>query len=164
MIKMTGSGRGPAPQYTASRTAGALLLSFAFLAPGMARAQPHEVQRDSYTLRSSTVVSTALSPSTAREHGIDRSPSRAVLNAVVLAGPGGTQPTTAADLAATVRSLTGVERKVEMKPARAANGDISYVGTYEFAPREVLQFELRARPMGSTTELSMSYSERMPGH
>ena len=51
-------------------------VSILALAP--AWGQSHEARSGAYTLRASTVASTMLSPESARQHGIERSPTRGV--------------------------------------------------------------------------------------
>lgn len=136
--------------------AGAILLATA-----QANAQPHQVVRDGYALRASTVVSTALDPQTARSHGIEREPGRGVLNVMVekATAPRENVP---AEVTAVARNLAGMEREVPMREARAPNGMVSYIGGYEFAPREVLDFIITARPRGHPDELSLEFRDRLP--
>lgn len=127
-----------------------------------AAAQPHQISRDGYTLRSSTVASTAIAPGTAREHGIEPSPSRGVLNVLVQRDASGASRNVAAEVRAVARNLAGMEREIPMKAARAPNGMVSYIGTYDFLPREVLVFVVTARPHDSRTELSLKFRDRLP--
>jgi hypothetical protein len=126
-------------------------------------AQPHESHDNGYTLRSSTVRSTTLDPATAKAHGITPAADRAVLNVVVQRqdGPaiGNNVP---AQVHATARNLTGLDREIPLRAATAPNGETSYVGTYDFASREVLDFRIRARPLDADTRLELRYRERMP--
>ena len=148
----------PARPIRPSRIA-ALLIATCVLA---AAAQPQEVSRDGYTLRSSTILSTAVAPRTAREHGIEPSPSRGVLNVVVQREGQAASGNLPAEVTAIARNLAGMERDIPMREAQAPNGWVSYVGTYEFAPREVLDFIVTARPQGSQTELSLKFRDRLP--
>ena len=127
-----------------------------------AAAQPQEVSRGDYVLRSSTVLSTTIDPVTAREHGIERSSSRGVLNVVVQRRGKAASGNVPAQVTAFARNLAGMEREVPMREAKAPNGWVSYIGTYEFAPREVLDFIVTARPRGSQTELSLKFRDRLP--
>lgn len=131
------------------------------LTAASAMAQPHQVVRDGYALRASTVVSTALDPATARSHGIDPAPDRGVLNVVV-------EKTTAArgnvsaKVSAVARNLAGMQREIPMREARSRNGMVSYVGAYDFAPREVLEFRIEAQPEGEAAELELEFRDRLP--
>lgn len=140
-----------------------LVLACVAVGSAGALAQPHEAHADGYTLRSSTVRSTAISTSTALAHGIEPARNRAILNVVVQrqGGPaiGNNVP---AAVQALVRNLAGMEREVPMRRAKAPNGEMSYVGTFDFASREVLDFRVRARPQGAERDIELVYRERMP--
>ncbi|MEO8654933.1 MAG: DUF4426 domain-containing protein [Ramlibacter sp.] len=125
-----------------------------------AAAQPREVTRGDLVLRSSTVSSERIDPATASRHGIEPSPNRAVLNVVVLRGR--KRETIPADVTAASRSLTGVRRRIDLKEVRE-NGRVSYVGSYEFLPKEVLDIEITAKPLrpDQSRPLKLSYRERM---
>lgn len=124
--------------------------------PGTALAQAHEKQIGAFTLRSSTVGSESLSPQSAREHGIERSPRRAILN-VTVTKDGQTIP---ARVSAVGRSLTGKNRDIGMRET-IANNYVSYTGSYEFTHGEVIDFTVTATPRGSETPLTLTYRERM---
>ena len=125
-------------------------------------AQSHEVERGGLVLRSSTVASDRISPEAARSYGINQSPDRAVLNVVLLTTQPGTPATLPALVSASMRSLTGRVTVIEMREVRE-NDRVSYMGTYVFAPREVLDFEVTAQPTGVTPQepLTLKYRERM---
>jgi len=83
-----------------------------------------------------------------------------VLNVVLLRGP--KRDTVAADVTAMSRNLAGVRRTIDLKEVRE-NDRVSYVGSYEFLPKEVLDFEITAKPLGpqEARPLTLSYQERM---
>lgn len=124
-----------------------------------AAGQPRSVTQDGYVLRASTVQSTAISAAAAKEHGIDPGPRTAVLN-VLVEGAGGKNMS--ADVTARARNLAGMQRDIPMREAKAPNGMLSYVGTFDFASREVVDLEVRAVPRGSSTALQLEFRERMP--
>lgn len=140
-----------------ARWALALLLAGTVLA---AAAQPREVRRGDLVLRSSTVASERIDAATAARHGIEPAANRAVLNVVLLRGP--KRDTVAADVTAMSRNLAGVRRTIDLKEVRE-NDRVSYVGSYEFLPTEVLDFEITAKPLGpqEARPLTLSYQERM---
>lgn len=139
----------------------ALALALSMLAPS-ASAQAHQVQRGDLVLRSSSVASDRIDATTAKRHGIEPSPRRAVLNVVVLSAGHGGRKTFPAQVSASTRSLAGVRQEIEMREVRE-NDRVSYVGSYQFAPREVLDFEIRAVPTASDRQspLTLRYRERM---
>lgn len=125
-----------------------------------ALAQAHEVAQHGYILRSSTVSSMNIDSRTARKHGIERSPTRGILNVTVLKRDAQRQHTVPATVSAHVRNLAGMEREISLTATRA-NGRVSYTGLYDFAPREVLDFTISARPEGSSRRLVLRYRDRM---
>ena len=139
------------------------LIAAAALLPALAFAQAHIQRHGGYTLRSSTVASTAIDPRTARKHGIEPAADRAVLNVLVQRGEGRRLRTVPAEVRASARNLAGMERDIRLREARADNGDISYVGTYTHAAHEVLDLTVHARPTGSNQQLSLRYRQRLPG-
>lgn len=148
------------PQIRASTrlriAAGLLLAISAFCAV----AQVHEARRGDFVLRSSTVASDRINPATAGKHGIEPSPTRGVLNVTVLRGRNGR--TVPAEVAASSVNLAGVRQDIEMREVRAG-GRVSYLGSYDFLPREVIDFEITARPLrpANSRPLSLKYRDRM---
>lgn len=137
-------------------SAGLFLATAAFCA----LAQVHEARRGDLVLRSSTVASDRINPATAGKHGIEPSPTRGVLNVTVLRGPDGR--TVPAEVAASSVNLAGIRQDIEMREVRA-DGRVSYVGSYDFLPREVIDFEITARPLrpANSRPLSLKYRDRM---
>ena len=127
-----------------------------------AAAQSHEVRVGDIVLRSSTVASDRIDPATASRHGIEPSPHRGVLNVVVLSDEGKAQKTLLAKVSAFTRNLAGVRTDIDLREVKE-NDRVSYMGTYEFAPREVLDFRIEARPAGIQMKepLTLEYRERM---
>jgi hypothetical protein len=125
-------------------------------------AQSHEVERGGVVLRSSSVASDRISPETARLHGINQSPDRAVINVVLLTDKPGMPATLPALVSVSTRSLSGDRTPIEMREVRA-NDRVSYMGSYVFSHREVLDFEVTAQPMGAPSQepLTLRYRERM---
>lgn len=147
---------GPAG-WLSSRFLPAMLLAAAAFA---AEAQPREARRGDLVLRSSTVASERIDAATAARHGIRPAANRAVLNVVLLRGP--KREPVAAEVTALARNLAGVRQKIEMREVRE-NRRVSYVGSYEFLPKEVLDIEITAKPLRpeEARPLTLSYRERM---
>lgn len=131
---------------------------FLLTATPLSWSQAHETQVGSYTLRTSTVSSEQLSASTARKHGIERSPLRGVLNVTIAKG----KETVPANVEVIARNLTGHIRPIVMKEA-IADGYVSYTGAYDFTHGEVLDFTIHAQPQGSKESLSLTFRDRMWG-
>jgi hypothetical protein len=125
-----------------------------------AAAQPLEVRRGDLVLRSSTVSSEQIASAAAARHGIEPASNRAVLNVVLMRGK--EQQTVPAEVTASIRNLAGVRQSVDMREVRE-NERVSYIGTYEFLPREVVDVEIQARPLrpAKSRPLTLSYRERM---
>lgn len=141
----------------------ALVAALALAASGLVAAQVHEVRQGQYLLRSTTVASDRIDPDTARRHGIEPSSGRAVLNVVLLKHVGQQgEATVPAQVEAVSRNLAGVRHEIELREVRE-NGRVSYVGSYEFLPREVFDFQVKALPKGTqdAPELALEYRERM---
>lgn len=122
--------------------------------------QAHTRQFGDYTLRASTVGTQNLSAETAREHGIERSPRRAVLNVTVLKKEAGVERTVPAKVQVYARNLAEHRRDIDMRET-VAGSFISYMGTYDFVHGETLDFTVSAQPEGSAKPLSMSFRDRM---
>jgi hypothetical protein len=125
-------------------------------------AQSHEVERGGVVLRSSSVASDRISPEIARLYGINQSPDRAVINVVLLTDQPGMEKTLPALVSVSTRSLSGDNTAIEMREVRV-NDRVSYMGSYVFSPREVLDFEVTAQPTGTPSQepLTLRYRERM---
>lgn len=143
-------------------TAGNCLLWFLAAGATPVLAQVHEVRQGQYLVRSSTVGSTQIDAATASRHGIKPAPDRALLNVVVLLpGDGRHQERNVpAKVSVTMRRPTGNVEPVEMREVRE-NSMVNYLGTYRFAPREIIHFEVHAQPQGSAEDIKLVYSDRM---
>lgn len=126
-------------------------------------AQSHETRQGDYRLRSSTVASDRISPAAAAQHGIEPAASRAVLNVLVLRRSSGAEESpVAATVTASMQNLAGVRRDIALREVNE-NGRVSYIGSYEFLPREVIDFEVTAVPEGAqpASLLKLGYQEQM---
>lgn len=124
-------------------------------------AQPQEVSRGGLTLRSSTVASGMIDQATADRHGIEQAPDVGVLNVVLARSETGRLQPIPAQVEATAWSLSGIRQEIEMREVRE-NGRVSYMGTYDFLPREVIDFRITAKPLDApSVSLSLAYRDRM---
>lgn len=142
------------PRFTAA-------LALAACAAG-SHAQSHETRQGDHLLRSSTVASDRIDPATAGQYGIEPAASRAVLNVLVLRRSGALDVPVAATVTASMQNLAGVRRDIALREV-SENGRVSYIGSYEFLPREVIDFEVTAVPQGAqpASPLKLSYREQM---
>jgi hypothetical protein len=132
----------------------------ALLCAAAAHAQPHQNTAHGYTLRASVVSSMDLAESTARKHGIDRSPVHGVLNVTLMKGEGSAAPTLPAQVEARITGLYGAHHSVQLNEERAL-GRVSYYGSFRHEPREVLDFEITARPQAGGPRVVLGFRERM---
>lgn len=123
-------------------------------------AQAHVETRGDYVLGAST-VSAANLPDTVREqHGIPVDPNTAVLNVTVQRKADGVLRNVPARLDVRARNLYGVETGVDMREV-VANDLVSYMGTYRFLPREVLDFQITAPPEAAQQAITLQFRDRL---
>lgn len=127
---------------------------------GVAQAQPHLVKDGDYTLRSNVVSSESIAEETARLHGIKPGQHTAVLNVMVLKNVDGAQWPVAANVSATRTTLAGVRRDIKLSEVEA-QGRVTYMGSFDFVPREVLDLKIEARVDPASPALRLSFRERM---
>lgn len=147
-----------------ARSRGFLIAAAAALAlsapTNEALAQAHEARQGPYVLRSSAVATQQFDAAAARRHGIEPAPNRAVLNITVLREQGQTLRNVPASISATASDLTGRKREITMRPV-TENEMVSYIGAFDFLPRQVVRMEIEATPRGAERPLRLSYEERM---
>ena len=138
------------------------LIALAFsLAVFQAQAQPHTERAGAYIVRSSTSPTQSFSADAARAQGITPSPTRAVLNVVVRREDGKAAENVRAQVTASMTDPAGVRRSIEMRPA-VANNMVSYIGAFDFVPRQVLDFEIVAIPEGADGKpITLRFRDRM---
>jgi hypothetical protein len=126
--------------------------------PGLARSQTFEAHAGPFTLRASTVGSESISKETAAAHGIERSPTTALVNATLMRD-GKTVP---ARMEVEARNLAGMKRTIDMRET-ARDGYVSYMGSYDIAPGEVLDFTVKALPASGARWITLHFRDRMWG-
>lgn len=135
------------------------LFSAFFCFTGLAQAQSHEQSFGPYVVRASAVAGGVLPEATRRAHGIEITANRGVLNVVVVRGESPARPTVPAKVDAHVTNLLGQSEKLEMRAIRE-NGGVSYLGTFDFTPRQVLRFNIEVTPEGSTKSTTLEFEDR----
>ena len=142
------------------------LLPAALLLAGVAQAQSHATESDRYVLRSTTVASEPIDAAAAQRHGVVPAPDRAVVNVVLLRRASvGAYITVPARVAVSMRTASGFSSDIEMLEVRE-NGAISYLGSYQFLPRQMINFDISAAPTEDAQQrpLKLDYRERMWAH
>ena len=84
-----------------------------------------------------------------------------VLNVTLMKGDGSAALTTVpANVEARITGLYGAHHSVQLHEERA-QGRVSYYGSFRHEPREVLDFEISARPQGGGPRVMLGFRERM---
>jgi hypothetical protein len=136
------------------------------LLAGAAQAQSHSTESGSYLLRSTTVASEQIDAEAAQRHGVVPARDRAVVNVVLLRRDGaGAYTTVPARVTVSMHTMSSYSSNIEMSEVRE-NGGISYLGSYEFLPRQMINFEVLAAPTEDAQQqpLTLDYRERMWSH
>jgi hypothetical protein len=137
----------------------AFLAGLSVAAPTVA-AQPHIQTEGDYVVRASTVSANVLPRAMREQYGIPATSNTAVLNVTVRRKSNGALINVPAELEVRARNLLGVETPVQMQTV-VANDLVSHMGTYQFLPREVLDFEITAQPEGAEQAISLQFRDRL---
>jgi hypothetical protein len=143
-----------------------LLPAALLLLAGTAQAQSHSTESGSYVLRSTTVASEQINAEAARHHGVVPARDRAVVNVVLLRRDAdGVATTVPARVTVSMRTMSGYSSNIQMREVRESSG-ISYLGSYKFLPRQVINFEVLAAPTEDAQQqpLTLLYRDRMWAH
>ncbi len=110
-----------------------------------------------YVLHFNALTTDQLDPATAAEHGIVRSPNRALLNISVLRNQEiGLAAAVSAEVSASARNLTGQLRNIPIQEIREGDA-IYYIGETQVANAETLIFTVDATPESATGPLTVSF-------
>jgi hypothetical protein len=137
----------------------ALLIAFAGAA-STASAQMHVRAEGDYVLRASTVSAANLPRAMRTEHNIPEGPNTGVLNVVVQHQTDGTLRNVQARVEVRARNLLGAETNVDVREV-VADGFVSYLGTYFFLPREIIDFRVTAHPEGGDQPITLEFRDRL---
>lgn len=134
-------------------------------AAASAMAQAYEQRSGDYTLRSSVVASTAISATASRQHGIEPSPTRALVTVSLQKSLHDDQGKAWNPVPAEVTvEFRGEAREWAVLPVTEvrANGGVSYVGVFDHAAPEELEFVINGRPQGGGASIVLRFNKRMP--
>lgn len=138
--------------------AAASLVLFACLMPMMALAQK-ATEFDDYIVHYSAFTADILSPEVARNYDIQRSPSRGVLNVVVMHKEDGKTKAVKAGIKASAVNLNQQLKRFKMR--EVVEGDaIYYLADFQVADKEVLDFTITATPQGSSRPLEIKFRQQ----
>lgn len=110
-----------------------------------------------YVIHYNTLNTDILSPEVAREYGIQRSKSRAMLNVSVLRQDN--NQAVAAQVNATSGMLTGHKQALKMREIREGDA-IYYISDFPVAHRDTLMFNIRVRPEGSQQTHTVEFEKQ----
>jgi hypothetical protein len=113
-----------------------------------------------YQLRANIALANSIAPETAKRYGIDQGPRNALVDVVVMRS-GGSHETVPASVEVRAHNLAGQTLPVKMRATFEA-GRTAYIGVYKFAPDEVVDFDVLARPENSNEELRARVREHFP--
>lgn len=142
------------------RTMSWLIMSALVWAPLLAWAQPHVKQDRDYILRGSTVSAQALPEAMRNKYGIPSGPGKGVLNVTVQRKLGGEVRNVPARIDVKAHDLMGILTSVDLQQV-STQVMVSYLGIYDFLPREVLTFRILAWPEGSNSSIELTFTDRL---
>lgn len=125
---------------------------------GLVHAQTHERHFGQYVVRANALTGALLPESTRREHGVEISPDRGLLN-VVIVQPARPAKPVSAQVKASVTNLLGLTEPLEMRAIRENEG-VSYFGTFTFVPGQVMRFTIEVTPEGSARSTTLQFEDR----
>jgi len=137
----------------------AVLVCLSVAAPP-SKAQAHVETSGNYILRASTVSATNLPDAMRKKYGISTAPHTAVLNVTVRHASDGVLRNMPARVEVRARNLLGVETGVDMREV-VADDMVTYMGSYSFLPREVLDFQITAYPEGAQRAITLQFRDRL---
>lgn len=146
MMSLHGCG-GPDPDASASRRA----------AP---KAEERAKDFGDYVLHYNAMTTDLLPAEVARNFGIQRSKSRAMLNIVMMRKVEGTLGRAArGEVTAKTTNLTGQLKSLELRPVTEGDA-IYYIGTIPVADGEVLIFDVEATPEGYDRTMRVKFQQQ----
>jgi hypothetical protein len=113
-----------------------------------------------YVLRASTVSAQVLPEAMRSKYGIPPGPGKGVLNVTVQRKLGGEVRNVPARIDVTAYDLMGIPTSVDLRQVWA-QAMVSYLGIYDFLPREVLDFRILAWPQGSDASIELIFTDRL---
>jgi hypothetical protein len=112
-----------------------------------------------YTIHHNALTTDRLAPDVARSYGIQRSRNRGLLNVSVIKDvPGTTGTPVTAAVQATARNLQGLIREIPMREVREETA-VYYLGEFPVEHGETLNFDIRVKPQGETTNYAAELSQ-----
>ncbi|HMB57007.1 MAG TPA: DUF4426 domain-containing protein [Arenimonas sp.] len=134
-----------------------LALSLSSLAlPMLAAAQ--SVTAGDITVHYSAIPTTTLTPDVARQYGITRSASRALINIAVRKGKLGSDVAVPSKVSATVTNLNGQRQSLVLREVKEGDA-VYYLGETRIDGHETLSFEIEVTPTGRSEPIRASFRQ-----
>ncbi|KFN43428.1 DUF4426 domain-containing protein [Arenimonas oryziterrae] len=139
-----------------------LILLVALLGlPTLAGAQ--SVSSGDITVHYSAIPTTTLTPAVARQYGITRSASRALVNIAVRKGKPGADVAVPSRVTATVTNLNGQRQEMTLREVKEGDA-VYYLGETRINGNETLTFEIEVRPQGRSEPIRASFRQEFFVH
>jgi hypothetical protein len=116
---------------------------------------------DGYVVHYNALGTNLLTPQVAQGYGIQRSPSRALLNVTVLQrdSTGGETPVRAT-VVATAKNLTGQRRDIPVREITDQEGAVYYIGEFRVRNMETFDFTVAVTPEGESAALEVLFRQQ----
>lgn len=125
-----------------------------------AQAQQSQVF-DDYVVHYNALNSDLISPQVAKEYGIRRSASRAMLNVTVIQKDEQSDGTAVrAAITATAKNLTGQIREIRFREINESDEAIYYIGELSVRNLETFDFTLNVLPEGAAESLTVRFRQQ----
>lgn len=133
-----------------------LLLTLALLSPLAAKAQ--SVSSGDITVHYSAIPTTTLAPAVAKQYGITRSASRALVNIAIRKGKPGADKALPSKVSAWVTNLNGQRQVLALREVREGEA-LYYLGETRTNGHETLTFELEVLPPGASEPIRATFRQ-----
>jgi hypothetical protein len=130
------------------------------VAVGAARAQQSREFGD-YAVHYNALSTSLLTPQVAQSYGIQRSPSRALLNVTVIRQDGaGKGSAVRAGVLASATNLTGQRRDIQLREITDGEGAVYYIGEFRVRNMETFDFTVEVTPEGESEALEVLFRQQ----
>jgi hypothetical protein len=114
-----------------------------------------------YVVHYNVLGTNLLAPQVAQGYGIQRSPSRALLNVTVIRRiPGGEGLPVRASVLARARNLTGQRREIPVREITDTGGAVYYIGEFPVRNMETFDFSVTVVPVGEPEPLEVRFRQQ----
>ncbi|HPF72636.1 MAG: DUF4426 domain-containing protein [Rhodanobacteraceae bacterium] len=138
---------------------GLLFAAALLLSTNRAHAEDNTLESGDYVVYYNALPSTQLTPDVARNYGITRSASRALLN-VSVHRRNDDKTTSAVNALVKAAATNTIGQRQELRPRRVQDGEaIYYLAEARITARDTLLFELNITPDGATQPLHAQFQQ-----